>query len=142
MKNTHLVAIGLMVLGVLAVTVTTQAGADAKPGRIAEVKHIMAGIHKVHCGPTVEMTKGDGPKDDKGWAELEMHAAMMNESGHVLMQNNRCPGAEWAKACAILQSGSEAVFKAAQAKDLSAAAVAAKKMTASCKMCHKVYKKK
>ena len=140
MKNSHVIAVGLMILGVLAITVTTQAGADAKPARVAEVKHIMAGIHKVHCGPAVELTRGDGPKDDKGWAELETHAALMNESGHVLMQNNRCPGAEWAQACATLQAGAAAVVKAAKAKDLAAAAAAAKEMTSACKMCHKVYK--
>lgn len=141
MKNSHVTAVGLMILGILAVTVSTQAGADDKPERVAEVKHIMEGIHKVHCGPAVELTKGDGPTDDKGWAELEMHAALMNESGHLLMENNRCPGAEWAKACATLQAGAAGVVEAAKAKDLAAAATAAQKMTVSCKMCHKVYKK-
>src|SRR5690606_26317205 len=83
-----------------------------------------------------------GPKEDKTWAELAMHAALLNESGHLLMQNGRCPDAVWAEAAAALRGGSAGVFAAAGKKDLKAAQESFKQVTASCQSCHAKHKNK
>lgn len=114
----------------------------ASPDRIASIEHIMAGIHAPHCGAIGELLKGEGPKEDKTWAELAMHAALLNESGHLLMQNGRCPDAVWAEAAAALRGGSAGVFAAAGKKDLKAAQESFKQVTASCQSCHAKHKNK
>lgn len=126
----------------LAVSLPASGQDKADAARVAIVKHIMKGIHQPHCGGIGELLEGDGPKDDKAWDELALHAALLNESGHLLMQNQRCPSAVWAGACAKLRTGASAVFAAAAKKDAGAARAAFKNVTASCGACHAAHKNK
>ena len=125
-----------------AAWLTLSASAEDKKGpeRVARVKDIMAGIHRVHCGAIGKALKGD--LDEKGWEKIIVHAAMMNESGHILMQNNRCPDGVWAKAAGVLREGAAGVVAAAKSQDKDAASAAFKKMTSSCKSCHKAHRKR
>lgn len=135
-------AAGMMVVP-LAIGGANAFAADApaaSPDRIVSIRHIMAGIHAPNCGGIAEMLKGEGPKDDKAWDTLAMHAGLLNESGHLLMENKRCPDAVWAEATAQLRRGSLAVHAAAGKHDLNAAKDAFKEVTASCGACHAKHK--
>ncbi len=109
-------------------------------GRVTSVGDIMKAIHKPHCGGIGELLKGDGPKDDAAWQQMLLHAAMLNESGHLLMQNNRCPSKVWAEATGTLRAGATGVHEAAGNKDVEAARAAFKTLTSACGACHKVYR--
>ncbi len=112
---------------------------SAKDARVATVHDIMNGIHKVHC-TALKKALDAGPSDDEAWEKVAIHAAMMNESGHVLMQNKRCPDGVWAGACGTLREGSANVSAAAKKKDLDGAKAAFKAMTGACSACHKKHK--
>lgn len=103
-------------------------------------KQWMQAVHKVHCG-AIKKGLDAGPSDDEAWAEIALHAAMMNESSHVLLADGRCPDGVWADACKALEEGSGQVLAAVEAKDAEAGATAFGAMTKSCGACHKAHKK-
>lgn len=139
------VSLGITLAGIAAAFAADEAKPaaappPAAPPRLASVKMIMAGIHGPNCGGIAELLKGEGPRDDKAWAQLAQHAALLNESGHVLVQANRCPDGVWADAAAKLRDGTSGVFAAAGRKDLKAAQEAFTGVTASCSACHAKHK--
>ena len=125
-----------MAAALTAGVLNAQSGKDV---RVASVHDIMAGIHKIHC-TDLKKALDAGPSDDEAWEKVAVHAAMMNESGHVLMQNKRCPDGVWKGACATLREGSANVSAAAKKKDLDGAKRAFKAMTGACGACHKAHK--
>ena len=71
-----------------------------------------------------------------------MRAVLLNEAGHLLLDDGRCPDGDWANAAKAIQGASLEVLAAAEKKDLEAANVAFKKITSDgCGACHKVHKK-
>jgi hypothetical protein len=125
---------GLLVWGV--------ATAQVKQGKMrkAATKYLMRGINAVHCGGLAELLKA-GPKNDEEWDTAACHASCLNEMGYLLMDDGRCPDADWANAAKTLREGSEAVLAAAQAKDLDAARAGFENVTKACGACHKAHKK-
>ena len=103
-------------------------------------KQWMKAVHGAHCG-AIKKALEAGPSDDDAWAEVALHAAMMNESSYVLMADGRCPDGVWAGACKTLGEGSAAVLAAVEAKDATGGLEAFGAMTASCGACHKAHKK-
>jgi len=103
-------------------------------------KQWMQAVHKVHCG-AIKKGLDAGPSDEDAWTEIALHAAMMNESSHVLLADGRCPDGVWADACKMLEEGSEQVLAAVEAKDAEAGLTAFGAMTKSCGACHKAHKK-
>lgn len=123
-----------------AVALTTSAGV-AEDARVASVKVIMGGIHGPAMKAISDLLKDTGPADDGAWGQIATHAALLNESGHVLMQNNRCPDKVWADAAAALRKSTTDLYTATTKKDLNAAREAQKAMGASCGACHAQHKK-
>lgn len=138
---------GLVVVSVVAVLTGWRLAARAAdnaeppPARVATVEHLMEGIQQPHCGAIAALLKDSGPKDDKGWSELAEHAAILNESGHLLVENQRCPDAVWAGAAGAQQKSAADLFAAAEKKDMPAAEAAFKGVTGACKTCHAAHKK-
>lgn len=116
--------------------------AEDGPPRVAPVRFLMSGINNPNCAAIAELLKEEGPKDDKSWEQVAVHASVLNEAGHLLMQNNRCPDKIWADATGQLRNGAAAVYDAAMKKDLAAAREAFKTTTASCGACHAAHKDK
>jgi cytochrome c556 len=118
------------------------APAQVKQGktRKAATKYLMRGINAAHCGGLAELLK-EGPKNDEQWDTAACHASCLNEMSYVLMDDGRCPDADWANAAKTLREGSEAVLAAAQAKDLDAARAGFENVTKACGACHKAHKK-
>jgi len=131
--------------GLLAAVVRVSRAADEKPPeakRVVTIKQIMQGINNPNCGGIDEMLKDKGPADDAAWVKVALQAALLNEAGHLLMDNNRCPSPVWAEACKTLRTGSTGLVEAAGKKDLAAAQAAFKTTTAACGACHAKHKKK
>ena len=73
---------------------------------MAQIRQIMSGINGPTCAALGASLKGDGPKADKDWTELVKQAALLNEVGFLLMENNRCLDDVWKNACAALRENS------------------------------------
>jgi cytochrome c556 len=108
--------------------------------RPAATKYLMRGISQQHCAALGKLLK-DGPADDKAWDTAACHASCLNELGHLLMDDGRCPDATWANAAKTLREQSAAVLEAAQKKDLDGARGAFEKLTGACAACHKAHRK-
>ncbi len=110
--------------------------------RPMETKILMKAVNGPQCTNLAKALKA-GPADDKAWADIVMNAQMLNEAGHILMADGRCPDKAWADASAKLREGSEAVLKAAETKNTQAAMDALNNsVLASCKGCHSVHRMK
>jgi hypothetical protein len=100
----------------------------------------MEGLVGPHCGALGEAVK-QAPADDGAWEKLAVSAALLNEAGHFLMDDGRCPDGEWAKASEMLRTGSAAVHAKIEAKDHAGMSEAFGQVGASCATCHKAHKK-
>ena len=109
--------------------------------RKAATKYLMRGVIKPHCSDLGKLLKA-GPADDKAWDTAACHASCLNEMGHVLMADGRCPDAVWAGASKKVQECSGVILEAIKKKDLEGARSAFKVFTAQCKACHTKHKKK
>lgn len=133
--------VGLVAIAVVTVLVTS-AGAQIKKGksRVLTTKQMMAGLVKPNCAGIGEGLK-TAPADDKTWEDLATKAALLNEASFTMMDDGRCPDADWANAAKALREASAAVLAKIEAKDAAGAQEAFKGVTGSCAACHKVHKK-
>lgn len=138
MKRTLLFGVVICMM----VAISIEAAAQVKQGktRLAKTKQLMKGLVAANCGAL-----GDGlkttPADDKGWDELAINAALLNEASYLLMDDGRCPDDAWANAATHLREGSATVLAKLDAHDATGAQEAFKVMTQACGACHKVHKK-
>jgi len=138
MKKLLVGGFALMVVAVLAANGVAQ----VKKGktRLMQTKQLMGGLVQPNCAGIAEGLKA-APADDKAWAELATKAALLNEASYVLMDDGRCPDADWANAAKALRDGSAEVLAKIDAKDTAGAEQAFKTMTQACAACHKAHKK-
>ena len=103
----------MLVAGVAVALTLVAAVADAqvKKGktRPATTKQLMGGIVQPHCAAIGEAVK-QAPADDAAWEKVATHAAVLNEISYTLMDDGRCPDADWANASTILRTASDAVL--------------------------------
>jgi cytochrome c556 len=124
--------------------VTLQAPAQIQKGktRPLETKTWMKTVNGPQCTALAKVLK-EGPADDAAWTSVTGYAQMLNEAGHVLMADSRCPDKVWADATQQLREGSEAILQAASAKNTEMARKALNEsVLAACKACHTVHRKK
>ncbi|MBC8351133.1 MAG: hypothetical protein H8E66_04055 [Planctomycetes bacterium] len=138
MKKCLLVALPLLAMTMLSLAAIGQVSKGKT--RPLLTKQLMGGLVQPNCKNLGGGLK-EAPADDKAWAALATNAALLNEAGHILMADGRCPDAEWAGAAKTLRECSEVVLAKIEAKDAEGAQGAFKAMTASCAACHKAHKK-
>ena len=121
----------------------SQGTAQIKKGKTRPLttKQMMAALVKPNCTALAEALKENGPADDKAWETALTQAAVVNESGHILMEDGRCPDNVWAEASKMMQDGSQALVTKIEAKDAAGAREAMGTMMKSCGACHRVFKK-
>lgn len=126
--------------GVVAIAAQTSAQVKKGKTRPASTKALMnSWIGPVNTALGAEL-KAE-PADDKAWASILAKAEVLNESGHSLMEDGRCPDAVWAAACKTMQDATSTLIVKAQAKDLAGAREAFGTFVTSCKSCHVAHKK-
>lgn len=138
MKRT--VPMALIAVGLAFVAAVADAQVKKGKTRPATTKQLMSGIVQPHCAAIGEAVK-QAPADDAAWEKVATHAAVLNEISYTLMDDGRCPDAEWANASTILRTASDAVLVKAQAKDHAGVSAEFAKLTESCGVCHKAHKK-
>ncbi len=107
--------------------------------RAALTKQLMKGLVSANCGAL----KKDLDAAEPNWDDVTLHAALLNESGYVLMDDGRCPDGTWAKAAKALQATSATLLEKAGSKDLDGTKAAFKELTSqSCAVCHEAHKPK
>jgi hypothetical protein len=104
-------------------------------------KQWMRGVNGPHCSALNNLLKEPGPADEKAWEMAAQHAAILNESSHVLMADGRCPDGTWAQAAKQLRQSSGAVIKAVEGRNAAEARSAFAGVLESCKTCHAAHKK-
>ena len=103
-------------------------------------KQLMSGLVFPNCKGIGDALKGT-VEGDEAWAALATKAALLNEGGHILMADGRCPDAVWAGAAKTLRENSAALLEQIDKQDLAGAKEAFKAMTGACGACHKAHKK-
>jgi hypothetical protein len=140
MKHVRLAGIVILVAAV-ATSGLMLDSADAqkkKKQRSASMHQLMEGLVGPNCGALSKALKAD----KANWKKIALHAALLNESGHILMADGRCPDDEWAKGAKTVQDCSAALLKKAAAKDIEGARKAFSALTkGGCGTCHKAHKK-
>lgn len=137
-------AVGLSLI--LTAAVLWVAGGDllgqVKKGkeRAALTKQIMGGLVQPNCAALGKGLKEE-KIEDEAWAKLATNAALLNEAGYLLMDDGRCPDADWANATKTLRECSAVLLKAIESKDAKAGQGAFEAMTKACAACHKAHKK-
>lgn len=107
--------------------------------RAASTKQLMKGLVGENCGGLKKALDAT----PTNWDDVALKAALLNESGYMLMDDGRCPDGEWAKSAKALQAAAKAVLEKAEAKDLDGAKAAFKDLTTqSCAVCHAAHKGK
>ncbi len=104
-------------------------------------KQLMAGLVKPQLVAVQEGLKA-GPKTDEDWAALATSAALLNESGYLMMDDHRCPDEIWKTACEELKTGSTTLAAAIEKRDAAAATEHVALVIKSCKTCHAEHKYK
>lgn len=133
--------LGMALIFLLAAGAVT---AQVKKGKTRPMKTAqwMKGVMKPHC-TALKNGLDAAPSKDEAWAELAVHAALINEASYLLMEDGRCPDGVWAEAASkTLREGSADVLKAVEAKDSVAAKTAFDKMTKACSACHDKHREK
>lgn len=131
-----------MVLAIASLALVSSAvTAQVKQGktRAAKTKRLMKGLVAANAGGLKE-TLG-GAASDESWEKAAVQASLLNEAGHLLMDDGRCPDGDWKGACEALQKGSAAALAAIEAKDAAKAKAALDDASKACGMCHSKHKK-
>ncbi|TXT32332.1 MAG: hypothetical protein FD138_2077 [Planctomycetota bacterium] len=139
MKKFVWILVASLLVGGFAIAERVEAQKTKGKTRAASTKLLMKGLVSANCGAV----KKDLDAAEINWDDVTLHAALLNESGYILMDDGRCPDGEWAKSAKGLQSTSAALLAAAEKKDAAAAKAAFADLTAqSCKVCHAAHKGK
>lgn len=128
-----------LLVGGFAISQQAEAQKTKGKTRAASTKLLMKGLVAANCGAVKKALDAA----EINWDDVTLHAALLNESGYILMDDGRCPDGEWAKSAKALQATSAALLAAAEKKDAAAAKTAFGDLTAqSCKVCHAAHKGK
>jgi len=142
MNNRMVVLAGALTMaGVLMLGGLSSAQVTKGKTRPLTTKQLMSGLVRPNCATLGDTFKATGPADEKGWEAAAANAALLNEAGHILMADGRCPDGTWAGACKILQDCSQVALTKIEAKDAAGTKEAFTALTKSCSSCHAVHKK-
>lgn len=76
------------------------------------------------------------PTTDEGWAKVRDHAAIVAESGNLLMMPGRAAGSDWIEHARGLQLAAKHAMEAAEAQDADALFDAGGEIYVVCRSCH------
>ena len=82
------------------------------------------------------------PRNDEEWAQLATHAAMLAESGNMMMVPGRAiDTGDWMKMSNDMVAAAQAAVKAAEAKSTEGILDAGSKINTTCDNCHARYQR-
>jgi cytochrome c556 len=131
----------LGVLATLIVTTTAATSAHSRrdPIRLATIENVMTGI--VHSNYlAIEEASKKGKADPQTWKTLATNAALLNEAGHLLVDDGRSQGKEWDSSAEDLRKATTAMLVPMKAHDMNGVANELKAVSAACARCHASYR--
>jgi hypothetical protein len=135
-----------IVLSLVAVVVCTLSLPSAKAQKKGKTRplttsQLMAGLVKPQL---VALKEGlaKKKKTDDDWKAIGIAAALLNESGYLMLDDDRSPDKIWTDGAEILRDAGADALKAVAAKDAEAGIVAVASVLKSCKVCHTEHKYK
>ena len=141
MRNKLLLTAVTVIGALLVLGVSVSAQVKQGKTRPLETKLWMKGVNGPHCSALKKILDAD-PADAEAWLVAAQHAQILNEAGHVLMADGRCPDAVWANASKQLREGSDSVLKAIEARNVTEARASFGNVLGACKTCHTAHKPK
>lgn len=140
MTNVKCTLVAMLGLAVIAGTISTHATrADEGKGKSREATHhqLMEGL----VGPQCQSLGKELKADNVDWKKVALHAALLNECGHLLMADGRCPDADWKQGATTMQECSKVLLAKVKDKDVEGAQQAFQALTSGgCKTCHAKHK--
>jgi len=139
MKRSQLVRMGALAvaLACFGLLLGTAGAQKKEKTRKATTKQLMKGLMLYHCGALGKALKAK----EANWEDIALRAAMLNEGGYLLMDDGRCPSAEWAAATKAIRENSAKILAQAEKKDLAGCQATFKMLTGQgCAVCHKKHK--
>ena len=88
---------------------------------------------------TAEGQTERSPTTDEGWDNVRNHAAIVAETGNLLMMPGRAGGADWIAYARALQAAGERAMAAAEARNADALFDAGGELYQACVACHATY---
>ena len=134
------------VLGMLGLTLLASRPApafdEAADGkRPLSVHHLREYMTKPHSDG-IKAGLEAGPADERAWRKLVVHAAMVNESAHMLLQGDRNVDETWTEAAEAMRDGTVQLIEKLKAQDQEGSQETYLAMKqASCAVCHAKHKK-
>lgn len=132
--------VGCVPVAALAILLAVTATAQINKGksRPLTTHTLMEKIVKPHHTAVSNGLKAE----EVNWHHIAESVELLNESGHIMMADGRCPDKTWADACKTLQECSQVLLEKVEAEDLEGAQNALTALTGSCAACHKAHKSK
>jgi cytochrome c556 len=131
-------------LGVLATliatgTAATSAHSRRNATRLATIENVMTGM--VHPNIlAIEEASKNGKADARTWKTLATNAALLNEAGHLLVDDGRSQGKEWDSSADDLRKATASMLVPMKAHDMNGVANELKAVSAACARCHASYR--
>ena len=136
-------AIILAAVALIACTIMQPAAKAQKKGksRPMTTSQLMAGLVKPQLVALKEGLAKEEKTDDD-WKAIGTAAALLNESGYLMLDDGRSPDKIWTDGSEILKQAGADALKAVAAKDTEAGNKAVEGVLKSCKVCHTEHKYK
>ena len=134
----------LLKLGALAVLIaTTTAAMSAQKHkgatRLATTENVMAGmVHPNYLA--IEDAAKSVKADPQAWKALATNAALLNEAGYLLVDDERSLGKDWDRAAEQLRRGTAAMLVKIADQDKVGVASGMKVVGAACVNCHAAHR--
>jgi len=126
----------LFVTGALLFFVAAATTQQSSPNLVASVTQLMRAMAVPASNALFDVARTP-PKDDSEWAAIEDSAALLAESGNLLMMPGRAENtAVWTKTSQAMVDAGATALRAAQARNLDAIIEAGNQIVDACESCH------
>jgi len=128
----------IVAAAVLLVTAVAwaQGGAPHTPASVKEVMLTMT----IPASDVIFDAASEPPKDDQQWVAVRKSAAMLAESGKLLMTGELAKdNATWMEMARALVTQADVALKAAEARNADALSTASDEVYVTCETCHMRY---
>jgi cytochrome c556 len=130
--------LGLSLVAGLRTDDSLRADQKQEAARVLTIKQMMSGLVKPHKA-ALETALKEPPSGAESWDALIVSAALLNESGYILVDGERSLDKVWSDASQTLRNESAHLLAALKQHDYEASAAAFKQLTTACAACHKAH---
>ncbi len=127
--------LGALALLVTATTVAVSGQTQKRTGRLATIENLMVGMVEPSFLAIDDAAKNE-KVDLQTWKILATKAAMLNEAGHLLVDDERSQGKDWDNAAEELRRTTAAMLVQIEAHDIDGVATGPQAVAKACVRCH------